>query len=153
MRLTGTPESSAARSDSWMARSAYPNLILLIQWVVPITAGGVFNATMHGTGTHRVSLDQAIATLRQTWHDMRSEYKETSRGGLAVTGGKERMRFYVDQFRPEYVKPSHFDALVADLHKAIVAAVGADLPVVLVVDGAAEHDGNVPAATVGHGRN
>lgn len=29
---------------------------------------------------------------------------------------------------------------VADLHKAIVAAVGADLPVVLVVDGAAEHD-------------
>src|SRR5699024_6640964 len=33
---------------------------------------------------HRVSLDQAIETMRQTGADMKSKYKETSRGGLAV---------------------------------------------------------------------
>ncbi len=37
---------------------------------------------------------------------------------LAVTGGKERMKFYVEQFRPDYVKPAGFDELVAELHKA-----------------------------------
>ncbi|MGA9852759.1 MAG: L-serine ammonia-lyase [Gammaproteobacteria bacterium] len=39
---------------------------------------------MHGDGQHRVSLDQVIATMRQTGRDMRSIYKETSLGGLAV---------------------------------------------------------------------
>lgn len=41
-------------------------------------------AYLHGDGTHRVSLDQVIATMRQTGHDMMSIYKETSQGGLAV---------------------------------------------------------------------
>lgn len=41
-------------------------------------------ARFHGDGTHRVSLDQVIATMRQTGHDMMSIYKETSLGGLAV---------------------------------------------------------------------
>ena len=40
---------------------------------------------------------------------------------LAVTGGKERMKYYVDQFRPDFVKPADFDALVAALHKAKTA--------------------------------
>jgi L-serine dehydratase len=39
---------------------------------------------LHGDGTHRVSLDQVIATMRQTGMDMQSKYKETSLGGLAV---------------------------------------------------------------------
>jgi L-serine dehydratase len=39
---------------------------------------------LHGDGTHRVSLDKVIATLRQTGADMSTKYKETSRGGLAV---------------------------------------------------------------------
>ena len=39
---------------------------------------------MHGDGTHKVSLDQVIETMRQTGLDMSSHYKETSRGGLAV---------------------------------------------------------------------
>ena len=39
---------------------------------------------MLGDGQHRVSLDQVIATMRQTGKDMRSIYKETSLGGLAV---------------------------------------------------------------------
>jgi L-serine dehydratase len=39
---------------------------------------------MHGDGIHHVSLDQVIATMRQTGADMQSKYKETSLGGLAV---------------------------------------------------------------------
>jgi L-serine dehydratase len=39
---------------------------------------------LRGNGTHRVSLDKVIATMRQTGADMSTKYKETSRGGLAV---------------------------------------------------------------------
>ncbi|KNY04028.1 L-serine ammonia-lyase [Microbacterium sp. GCS4] len=39
---------------------------------------------MHGDGVHRVSLDQAIRTMRDTGRDMLTKYKETSLGGLAV---------------------------------------------------------------------
>ena len=45
------------------------------------------NATrmaMAGDGKHRVSLDKVIKTMRDTGRDMKSKYKETSRGGLAV---------------------------------------------------------------------
>lgn len=37
-----------------------------------------------GDGEHFVSLDKVIATMRATGADMKSKYKETSRGGLAV---------------------------------------------------------------------
>lgn len=37
-----------------------------------------------GTGEHYVSLDKAIATMKQTGADMSDKYKETARGGLAV---------------------------------------------------------------------
>lgn len=39
---------------------------------------------MLGDGTHRVSLDQVIETMRKTGLDMSERYKETSLGGLAV---------------------------------------------------------------------
>jgi L-serine dehydratase len=39
---------------------------------------------MRGDGSHKVSLDQVIATMRQTGIDMSTIYKETSQGGLAV---------------------------------------------------------------------
>lgn len=39
---------------------------------------------LQGDGTHHVPLDAVIETMRQTGADMRSKYKETSRGGLAV---------------------------------------------------------------------
>ena len=39
---------------------------------------------LSGDGTHKVSLDAAIRTLRDTGRDMQDKYKETSRGGLAV---------------------------------------------------------------------
>lgn len=37
-----------------------------------------------GDGTHRVSLDQVIETMRRTGADMSAKYKETALGGLAV---------------------------------------------------------------------
>jgi L-serine dehydratase len=39
---------------------------------------------LQGDGTHIVSLDAVIETMRQTGNDMHSQYKETSLGGLAV---------------------------------------------------------------------
>ena len=39
---------------------------------------------LHGDGSHKVSLDQVIESMRQTGLDMSSRYKETSQGGLAV---------------------------------------------------------------------
>ena len=45
------------------------------------------NATrmaLRGDGRHFVSLDKVIRTMRQTGADMKSKYKETARGGLAV---------------------------------------------------------------------
>jgi L-serine dehydratase len=39
---------------------------------------------LRGDGTHHVSLDQVIATMRQTGADMQVKYKETALGGLAV---------------------------------------------------------------------
>ena len=38
-----------------------------------------------GDGTHVVSLDRVIATMRVTGADMQHKYKETSLGGLAVS--------------------------------------------------------------------
>ena len=49
-----------------------------------IKAIAAASLALHGDGTHRVSLDQVIATMRQTGADMQSKYKETSQGGLAV---------------------------------------------------------------------
>ena len=39
---------------------------------------------LHGDGQHFVSLDKVIKTMRTTGADMKSKYKETARGGLAV---------------------------------------------------------------------
>jgi L-serine dehydratase len=40
--------------------------------------------SMRGDGTHFVSLDKVIRTMRDTGRDMSKKYKETSRGGLAL---------------------------------------------------------------------
>jgi len=37
---------------------------------------------------------------------------------LAITGGKERMKHYVETYRPDFTKPDDFDDLVAELHKS-----------------------------------
>ncbi|GAA4386356.1 L-serine ammonia-lyase [Tsukamurella soli] len=52
--------------------------------IAAVKAVNAARMALHGDGTHRVSLDQAIETMRQTGADMLSKYKETSLGGLAV---------------------------------------------------------------------
>jgi len=49
-----------------------------------VTAINAAALALAGDGTHLVPLDAAIETMRQTGRDMKSKYKETSRGGLAV---------------------------------------------------------------------
>lgn len=48
------------------------------------TAINAVRMAMLGDGSHMVSLDQAIKTMKETGHDMMSKYRETSKGGLAV---------------------------------------------------------------------
>jgi L-serine dehydratase len=48
------------------------------------TAVSAARLALHGDGTHLVSLDAVIETMRQTGLDMMTKYKETSEGGLAV---------------------------------------------------------------------
>lgn len=50
-----------------------------------IKAINACSLAMLGDGSHMVSLDQAIETMRRTGADMQSKYKETSLGGLAIT--------------------------------------------------------------------
>ncbi|MGV9798551.1 L-serine ammonia-lyase [Mycobacterium sp. NPDC003449] len=52
--------------------------------IAAVKAVNAAKIALHGDGTHRVTLDQAIETMRQTGQDMLSKYKETSTGGLAV---------------------------------------------------------------------
>lgn len=49
-----------------------------------VKAINAFRMSCCGDGTHWVSLDKVIKTMKITGHDMQSKYKETSRGGLAV---------------------------------------------------------------------
>jgi len=48
------------------------------------TAVSAARLALHGDGSHVVSLDTVIETMRQTGIDMMTKYKETSEGGLAV---------------------------------------------------------------------
>ena len=48
------------------------------------TAINAVRMAMLGDGSHIVTLDQAIETMKQTGEDMMAKYKETSKGGLAV---------------------------------------------------------------------
>lgn len=49
-----------------------------------IKAISAASLSLHGDGSHMVSLDSCIETMRQTGLDMHRNYKETSLGGLAV---------------------------------------------------------------------
>ncbi|MFT5113320.1 MAG: L-serine dehydratase [Parasphingorhabdus sp.] len=49
-----------------------------------IKAINAAHLALSGDGNHFVSLDKAIKTMRDTGRDMKTKYKETSRGGLAI---------------------------------------------------------------------
>ena len=48
------------------------------------TAVAAMRLALLGDGSHKISLDTVIETMRQTGQDMSLKYKETSTGGLAV---------------------------------------------------------------------
>ena len=52
--------------------------------IASVKAINAARMALHGDGTHFVSLDKVIKTMRETGADMMSKYKETARGGLAV---------------------------------------------------------------------
>jgi len=63
---------------------------------------------------HRPAFNAAFQEFGLNW-----DWDEELYGKLlAVTGGKERIRYFVENFLPGYAKPSDFDDLVAELHRA-----------------------------------
>ncbi|MDM7949590.1 L-serine ammonia-lyase [Hydrogenophaga sp.] len=52
--------------------------------IASVKAINAARMALRGDGTHHVSLDQVIKTMRETGADMKTKYKETARGGLAV---------------------------------------------------------------------
>ena len=63
---------------------------------------------------HRVAFNQAFSEAGLDWRWDVPLYGEL----LAVTGGKERMRFYLDRYRPDFPRPADLDAQIARLHAA-----------------------------------
>jgi len=62
---------------------------------------------------HRVAFNLAFAEVGLDWDWDVDLYGEL----LAVTGGKERIRYYVERYRPEVARRLDFDALVKTLHE------------------------------------
>jgi HAD superfamily hydrolase (TIGR01509 family) len=62
---------------------------------------------------HRVAFNDTFAENNLDWNWSVELYGEL----LAVTGGKERMKFYLDRYRPDFPRPDDLDGFVADLHK------------------------------------
>ncbi|MBV8502288.1 MAG: L-serine ammonia-lyase [Paucibacter sp.] len=52
--------------------------------IASVKAINAARMALRGDGTHYVSLDKVIKTMRDTGADMMTKYKETARGGLAV---------------------------------------------------------------------
>jgi HAD superfamily hydrolase (TIGR01509 family) len=63
---------------------------------------------------HRPAFNRAFQEFGLDWDWDAELYGKL----LAVTGGKERIRYFVENFLPDYEKPADFDALVAQLHQA-----------------------------------
>jgi L-serine dehydratase len=52
--------------------------------IASVKAINAARLALKGDGSHFVSLDKVIKTMRETGADMKTKYKETARGGLAV---------------------------------------------------------------------
>lgn len=63
---------------------------------------------------HRLSFNKAFAESGLDWHWDEALYGKL----LKVTGGKERIRYFVSDFLTAYTKPDNFDEFVRRLHQA-----------------------------------
>jgi len=61
---------------------------------------------------HRVAFNRAFAEAGKDWDWSGELYGEL----LEVTGGKERIRFYLEQYRPDFEPPTDLDKFIADIH-------------------------------------
>jgi L-serine dehydratase len=52
--------------------------------IASVKAVTAARTALRGDGSHVVSLDKVVKTMRETGRDMKVKYKETARGGLAV---------------------------------------------------------------------
>lgn len=62
---------------------------------------------------HRIAFNTAFREFGLDWNWDVDLYGKL----LAVTGGKERIRYYLDRFHQDFVKPADFDELVKSLHQ------------------------------------
>lgn len=63
---------------------------------------------------HRVAFNRAFAEAGLDWDWSIELYGKL----LAVTGGKERIRYYLDVYNTNFTRPAKLDEFIADLHKA-----------------------------------
>ncbi len=63
---------------------------------------------------HRVAFNAAFAEAGLDWDWSVALYGKL----LAVTGGKERIRYYLDRFNREFPRPDDLDGFVAGLHRS-----------------------------------
>ncbi len=61
---------------------------------------------------HRIAFNRAFAERGLSWNWDVPLYDQL----LAVTGGKERIRYYLQDFNPGFAKPADYDAFVRELH-------------------------------------
>ena len=62
---------------------------------------------------HRVAFNETFVEFKLDWNWSVELYGEL----LAVTGGKERMQFYLDKYRPDYQQPNDLQDFIIELHK------------------------------------
>ncbi|MEJ2553981.1 MAG: HAD family hydrolase [Gammaproteobacteria bacterium] len=70
-------------------------------------------ADTEATG-HRVAFNKAFAEAGLNWHWSVDLYGKL----LAVTGGKERILHYIQNYHPEFTAPGALDEFIAGLHRA-----------------------------------
>ena len=63
---------------------------------------------------HRVAFNKAFAEADLDWHWSVELYGEL----LAVTGGKERIFHYIQNYHPQFIAPGELGEFIAELHRA-----------------------------------
>lgn len=66
---------------------------------------------------HRIAFNLAFADAGLNWDWTVDIYEDL----LTVTGGKERMQYFLDNYKPEFDEPEDLTAYIADMHKAKTA--------------------------------
>ena len=66
---------------------------------------------------HRIAFNLAFADAGLDWDWTVDIYEDL----LTVTGGKERMKFFLDKYKPVFDEPEDLTTYIADMHKAKTA--------------------------------